>query len=119
MRCGAVVRQYSAHRTLTVLLAVHSIRVWVAGDAAVACWLRWIAWTVVQGSSRDKHQRLHTRLDLCVLYLDTAVSTDALLVQVICVVCAPCWLLDKAALAGLVRWACSVSGWDGVGWAEH
>ena len=43
----------------------------------LCCWSRQIAYTALQVPWQHKHQRLHTRLDLCAHYHDMAVSTAA------------------------------------------
>ena len=67
-------------------------------------------WTAVQGSLLYEHQRFHTRLDLCAHCLDIPVSTDALLLHAMCFVGAPCCLIDKSALAGLLGWSAVLVG---------
>ena len=97
---------------VTILLLVWlRMRLWLAIWRGILCrWLRLNAWAAVQATQRCTHQWLHTRLDLCAHCFESPVSTDALLRHATCVVCTPWRLLDKSALAELLRWAAVLVG---------
>ena len=95
-----------------------SIRLWLDNwRSGLCCGLRLNAWAAEQGAWQNEHQWLHTRLDLCAQYVDTAVITAALLMLHLTCTDAICWLLDKAAFIGLLRWAAVLVVWCWLGCA--